>query len=443
MIEFWSSSQTHKDLLPRILFLLLILLLPTQFGKHFWPQESFVLGIRIDYLSPTIYFTDILVWSLFLVLVIPLRRTVYHALLSFLRSRLVRLSALLFFVSIIAMIFGAERPSLVFYAVVNIVEIGTVCFCTWWFCRGRSFRNMTVFIFSLGMVFESLLALFQFLGQSSLGGVFYYVGERSFVQTTPGIALSNIGDVLLLRPYGTLPHPNVLAGYLLVGSILTLYVLSDVKKTWQKRWLGGVLLLSFLTVLLSLSRVSIVLFLCVLFVFLFRLEKLSQRFGISLLLGVVMSVIAFGPFLTKRFLDLSLTSETITQRISLMQSAWEIFLSHPVFGVGFSHFLVTLPKVMAQSSTVFLLQPVHNIFLLILSEGGLLLFSSMTLLSVFLIRRVIRLRGQEKLVSVMLLFVLFCVGMVDHYLLTLQQGQLLLGVSLGLILSFTPLKRSV
>src|SRR5258708_34693956 len=44
----------------RLIFSLLILLLPTQFGKHFWPDFTIVSGIRIDYLSPTVYVTDLL-----------------------------------------------------------------------------------------------------------------------------------------------------------------------------------------------------------------------------------------------------------------------------------------------------------------------------------------------------------------------------------------------
>ena len=46
--------------LHQVLFLLLLILLPTQLGYHFWPNWSFVFGIRSDYLAPTIYFTDIL-----------------------------------------------------------------------------------------------------------------------------------------------------------------------------------------------------------------------------------------------------------------------------------------------------------------------------------------------------------------------------------------------
>src|SRR5579872_2586293 len=48
-----------------LLFYLLILFLPTQLGKHFLPNFSIIQGIRIDYLSPTVYFTDILICLLF------------------------------------------------------------------------------------------------------------------------------------------------------------------------------------------------------------------------------------------------------------------------------------------------------------------------------------------------------------------------------------------
>lgn len=43
------------------LFYALIILLPVQLGRHFWPEWSYVLGLKIDYLSPIIYLTDILI----------------------------------------------------------------------------------------------------------------------------------------------------------------------------------------------------------------------------------------------------------------------------------------------------------------------------------------------------------------------------------------------
>ena len=47
--------------LHRWLFYLLLLLIPTQLGYHFWPDFAFVNGIRVDYLAPTIYLTDLLI----------------------------------------------------------------------------------------------------------------------------------------------------------------------------------------------------------------------------------------------------------------------------------------------------------------------------------------------------------------------------------------------
>ena len=43
------------------LFWLFVFLLPLQLGRHFWPPSSLVLGLRVDYLAPTVYLTDILV----------------------------------------------------------------------------------------------------------------------------------------------------------------------------------------------------------------------------------------------------------------------------------------------------------------------------------------------------------------------------------------------
>ncbi len=44
-----------------LLFSLLLVFLPTQLGYHVWPDWALVLGRRIDYISPTLYATDILI----------------------------------------------------------------------------------------------------------------------------------------------------------------------------------------------------------------------------------------------------------------------------------------------------------------------------------------------------------------------------------------------
>src|SRR3989339_202451 len=49
-----------------LFFYATILLLPTQLGKHFFPDWALVLGRRLDYLSPTLFLTDItIVFTIF------------------------------------------------------------------------------------------------------------------------------------------------------------------------------------------------------------------------------------------------------------------------------------------------------------------------------------------------------------------------------------------
>ena len=49
------------DKVYHLLFQIFIFLLPTQLAYHFWPNWALVYGIRVDYLAPAVYLTDILV----------------------------------------------------------------------------------------------------------------------------------------------------------------------------------------------------------------------------------------------------------------------------------------------------------------------------------------------------------------------------------------------
>src|SRR3990167_1091437 len=53
-----------------VFLFLALLFLPTQLGKHFWPDFSYIYSLKIDYLSPTLYFWDILVVGLLVVWVV-------------------------------------------------------------------------------------------------------------------------------------------------------------------------------------------------------------------------------------------------------------------------------------------------------------------------------------------------------------------------------------
>ena len=111
---------------------------------------------------------------------------------------------------------------------------------------------------------QSLLVIAQFIKQGSLGGVFYFFGERFFTPATPGIANASINGELLFRPYGTFSHPNVLAGFLLISLISLLFSLPWDKGKFEKTFWAVTLLLGSSALLITMSRLAIVIWIVLL-----------------------------------------------------------------------------------------------------------------------------------------------------------------------------------
>ena len=135
-----------------------------------------------------------------------------------------------------------------------------------------------------------------------------------------------------------------------------------------------------------------------------------------------------------RFLSTSLSEEAVVERGQLTASAISMLKDHPVFGVGVREFLVVLPHYLKQPA-VYFIQPVHNIFLLFITETGAIGFILLMLFAFWLLKKVKTNKvGRQRGALVFLVFILI-IGVMDHYLLTLQQGVLLLSYIFGIILS--------
>ena len=135
-------------------------------------------------------------------------------------------------------------------------------------------------------------------------------------------------------------------------------------------------------------------------------------------------------------------TESVEVREQLSTSAFTMWKQHPWIGVGLGNFLVTLPDFLP-SRQIYFLQPVHAIYLLVLSELGIVGFVAFCVLLWKLIER-----GQWavpiflakkfwgnltiKSVYTVAFFSLLIIGFFDHYPLTLQQGQLLFTILLAL-----------
>lgn len=417
MTAFWWSSPASNSL--QVLFLLLIFLLPVQFGKHFWPDFSYLNGLRSDYLSPTLYLTDGVIFLILVIALPPLLDKLSRKTIFFAGSII-----LFFFISSLLSAYPANSVYgfLRMLGYLSIAWIGSTLFT-----RGGFFQKAKV-VFLVSASFVSLLAIAQFYLQRSFGGWLYWFGERTFSAQTPGIAAVSLNGEVLLRPYATFPHPNILAGYLLF--VITLLLFYPPFSLQQKyRWVS-LLLFVFLSIglLITFSRVAILLWLGILLLVIFKYFK-TKKYTVLLFTLVIVTVLLTP--LGTRFRQTSFLEEGAQARIELLEQSGKIIQTSPVIGVGMHNFLPTLadtsPALPYRS-----LQPVHNIFVLFLTETGLV---GLTLL-LFTFRQMMRrvlLPSSQRISKVVLLSCILVIGSIDHYFLTLHQGQILLAIMLSVL----------
>lgn len=375
--DSWLLRKFEKTTLALFVFLL-----PSQLALHFWPQFAYVYGLRVDYLAPAIYLTDLL----FLFLIAFIRFWPKKAFLTL--SLLAGLN-----------IWVATNPALSLLKWLTVFKLILVGL---YFYRCRYLKIIKAALVG-SIVFFTSLGLLQFICQRTIGGWLYWLGERSFNLSTPGIALVKIGGINFLRAYSTFSHPNSFAGFMVVAAIIAC-ALGRARKILLTIFLGLGLALAF-----SLGAFGGL----VLAIILTKILNQKQLGILPVGLIVLAFLISFLP--SKPFLGYP----NLQTRLSLTADSIGLLSANPLFGVGLNNSISLSEKP----------QPVHSVFLLIGSETGLI-----GLIFIFGLLTVLIKKAVNKYYLMALVFVLLT-GMVDHYWFTLQQNQLLLSLLIGLSLN--------
>ena len=376
--------------------ILYLVFLISQLGKHWWPEWSFVYGIKVDYLSPILYLTDLVWLGAFL--------TKKHE-----KSQLRRNIGWIILIAINILV--ADRWQVCLYKWFRWWQL-------WWWVRYLADNKKVIIkvlpeIISWWVVVEFVLAVGQVVNGGSLGGIFYWLGERRFDYMTVGIArISWFGDNFV-RAYGTFSHPNSLAGFLLVAVLLLDKVKnSKINKTrmWTINWLA------IIGIILTGSRlVWVVGLLTVIF-------RFKSKFGLKMVLIGLMLMVGGLLFENKINWLGGWSNQSVLLRLNLNKSALKMIGQFPIFGVGLGNFLTKLPDYLFN---FWIIQPVHNVFLLVLAEMGIVGFGW---LWVFLNKKIEwRKFGWIWAVIVM-------TGMFDHYWLSLPQNLAIMGVVMAMSL---------
>ena len=397
----------------------LLFIFPTQLALHFWPDFAFIYGVRVDYLSPTIYLTDIVFVSLFLNWFIGNSKAVFK---DIYKNRMSLLLLVLF------MLLNISLSSVFTIALIKWLRIIEIICLAYYVEKRRDVFSKTVVsrILFFSLVIFCLIGLAQFVVGKTSGGLFYWLGERSFSVYTPGISLANILGRNYLRIYSTFPHPNSFAGF--VG-IATIYIFTNPPRINKRLLVLGlsIILVSFL---LSFSLGGIITaMICTLSWILFErkiIDRKILRYFMIFVLAMSLCLLFCSEPLMVSGINLS---RSFRERLEFNVVAGKMIQSNFLMGVGLNNFFVNETQYLYGIGSTWLLQPVHNVFLLVFSETGIL---GLLFLYMLLARYINKTSGTKNIYPFLLVIFVLTSSIFDHYWFTIYQNLIVLSFLTGL-----------
>ncbi len=431
--------------LEKIVFYVLVFCLPFQTRKILYQWG----GSFNEWTSAYLYLTDILIILLFLFWAWRIRKQrflVFRQVQDIIKSPGFWL--VVFLLICLSSLVQARNFQLGFYQWFKLLEfVGLFFYLKYNFKELFKFKRLAQIFVASGL-FQSIIALGQYINQKDLG--LRLLTESPLDIGISGVAKIIVNDLKFIRPYGGLPHTNLLAVFLFT-SLFFLYWLwlrkeHSLNKNYFFFFIFGIL---FFTLCFTFSRIIIAVFVIVSFVYFIFIFKQSLRdknrklsrkvikiFVLFLVLCSLFSILAW-PEISSRW-QISLTEQSITLRNLYNQTAFFIIKEYPVIGIGLGNF-VTEMKETFDLLGAWTLQPVHNLYLLIASELGLIGLIVFLMFVFQLIRQAKEQKTKNREQKQIILFLVFCFllfGLFDHYFWTLQQGQILFWLVLGLLVSF-------
>ena len=279
-------------------------------------------------------------------------------------------------------------------------------------------------VFVISALFQAVIGIFQFALNSSLG--LNILGETLLSTDLKNIAKITFGDNQHIRAYGLFRHPNIMAMFL---SVSTLFLLQLKKKFKGNTILMYLLLfILILATIITFSRSAII---ALTLATTFLVLKTSKKKALSIIfIGIFISVLVLISLYSKYLLA---DSSAIWERLQYIEIAKEMIFTNPL-GVGIAQFTQQMQNFSEIKLLPWQIQPVHNFYLLMISETGLLGLIFLVIGLWSLINRVLRKPKGMRHFSLALLVFLLVVSIFDHYFLTSYQAQATLLISAGVIL---------
>lgn len=305
---------------------------------------------------------------------------------------------------------------------------------------------LAILIFS--MLFQGFVGGLQVIFQQSIG--LDWLGEFALDINESGVSVLEDNGTRWLRPYGLTPHPNILAGIVILGLFASGHWILH---SGKKHVIGSVVfVIGFWCLLLTFSRggwLGFAVAVLVILPFIMTTENFWKKVTPTFI-GVIMTgcifVAIFHPLLLSRtgINEQNTEMRSISDRIVFIDIALDVIEKYPLQGVGMANFPWYASNYIFYNTDYDLEgNNVHNIYLGIISELGLVGFGLFIGMIVSAIGVIIR---QRSPVAIVLLggFIAWAVmGIFDHFMWTLILTQTLWFGILALAMSGTVIQKEL
>ncbi len=451
----WENSE-------RILIVLFLLIFPLNLRKVFLTPYSFQKGYFIEYLTSNLSFADIIVLLTIFIFTIKIiirqineygkvdnlleyNKLVLSSIFKYLSGMTRETVVLIFFVLLvlISVSWATYKPIAVYRAA---TIIGTFAFFSILALklRPKKWLITAILFIILSGLFQSSVGIAQFINNGSVG--IQFLGESIVSPNISGVAKIHLLGVKHIRAYGTTPHPNVLAGFLIIPiCLVSLLIVSpqrnlfpgipDSRETLKTRFLKWFLAISlfltFLGLCFTFSRSAFLgLFLGILIILSIKfaakrthyMPKFSSK-HVCVLLAIILLI-----FLVSCVLFYStsfFSSQSLSERNFYTNVSYATIKNNPIWGLGIGQFVFSFIQ-KYPSIEGWMHQPVHNIYLLVFSELGFVGFALFMLFIFLIFSRIIEKRNYPQQLTayhiycIILSYLFIC--LFDHYFWDIEIG---------------------
>lgn len=315
---------------------------------------------------------------------------------------------------------------LLLFALISTALSADTALSLWWITiSGITIITAFFYIFLIKLRYinyKFVLGVIVFLGVAQAGvGIAQFslghsiglslLGEPTANNQTLGVAKLVIAGEKFLRPFGTFGHANIFGGFLVASfmALLSRYIGNNGSRLIPNLAAGIILF----GILLSYSRSAWISVMILVVLSLIYLEGLA--FLRAPLAAIIVAIIIGFPGISGRFLIAEQASQIVI-RENLNSVALANIAENPLFGSGPHTFVNELEGMDLES---YERQPVHNSFLLLASEFGLLFLAALVISIFYWLRR---LSGFKKRVALIYIASLLPLLLFDHYLFSIWTG---------------------